>query len=112
MSTDVTHVQLLKVYVNQIDSQLSHLSHLVGAHISALDKTYNKGIHSHPKAVRAPRVLRGTSPLSAGSLLSDALRSIGGSSLRSLSGNTSRSSGGQAMADLASAVSRAMSRDL
>lgn len=92
-------------YTQQTESALSSLSHTVGAHIKQLDNILKKGSTVHAVKKRTPRTLKAPEGL-IGSIES----AFTGS--RASSFNASKSSSGQVMADLASAISRAMSRDL
>ena len=112
-SDSPTHVHLLKDNISQMENNLKHL----GNHVAQFGNALNKGSKAHAAKQHVPRVLHGTSPFSAKSLLSDTIGSVGGAlgqAASSFGGDSSGStlSSGQVMSELASAVTRAMKRNL
>jgi len=115
-------VHLLKDQITQIESSLKHLHSALGSHINAIDQTLVKGENVKPVKTRSHLLKVAASPLSAGGIFSDFIRSLGkmgggsgqsaGSSDMSFGSNSYGMSQGQMWAQIASAVSRASSRYL
>jgi len=115
--------RLLKDQITQIESTLRHLHSVIGGHINTLDKTLIKGENVKPVKTRSHLLKAAASPLSAGGIFSDFIRSLGGvakssggqsagGSDLSFDGGSSGMSQGQIWAQAASAISRAMKRNL
>ena len=115
-------VRLLKDQVTQIETSLKHLHSALGSHINALDKTLVKGESVKPVATHSHLLKAAASPLSAGGIFSDFVRSLGkingmggqsgGSSDLSSGGSSYGMSQGQMWAGIANAISSASRRYL
>ena len=99
----------MKDFVKQTENELSHLSHIVGAHLKQLNAILKKGHNVHSVKVRVPKALKAP-PSFSQQVVSGVKSRLTGIIQPSV--NTSKNSGGQTIADLASAISKAMSRDL
>jgi len=105
LSSDIA---LLKSHIKQINSSLAQLSHTVSSNLHGMDVTLEKGSGVHPIKKRKIRTLHAAAaPFSQQTLLKGIMGGMG-----SGGGSSSRLSSGQMLADLASAITRTIGRDL
>jgi hypothetical protein len=87
-------------------AELVSLSHAVGKHLKQLDTILGKGANVKPHVTKAPKKPKATDSLSFSGFFSGLESSLTGTR------SSSKASSGQMMADLASAITKSINRDL
>jgi len=105
-------VHLLKSQIARMDATLRHLHGVMGSHINALDRAYDKGENVKPVKIRTHVLKALASPFSTANIFSDVVRGLGSMASLSSGGGSSGMSQGQIWAEAAKAISRAMKRNL
>lgn len=112
--TSMNSLHSMKNPVDEVEASLRHLDHAVGGHMQALARALNHISGRKPLVQHASTVDRSVNAAMQAMLRRDMQSAIRGTLMAVLKGNDGnmRVSQGQMMADLASSISRAMSRNL